>query len=78
MPRGIACVRCFLLLLLLSPDHGQHLFAEGPLTVLANVESLFLAVVEFADGEVQVADAAARAVLLACNLAILCEQLPQR
>lgn len=77
MSPDIGCLRC-LLLLLLSPDHGQRLFAEGPLAVLANVESLFLTIVEFVDSVVQVADAAAPAVLLACNLAIVCEQLPQR
>ena len=75
---SVLCVPANLLLMsLLAAQHRNVGFAQSALAPLAYVEPLFIAVIQFTYREMHVADAAARAVLLAGYMTVLREELLQ-
>jgi len=66
------------LLFLLAANHGQRLFAQGMRAAGANVKALGFAVAQVFGGEVEIANAAAPALLLAGQMAIVLEQFVER
>src|SRR5579883_2205910 len=64
-------------LFLLAANHPQGLFAQGMGAAGADIEAFLFAILQLFAAEVEVADAAPLAVLLAGHLAIASEQLAQ-